>query len=113
MNCEEARKAFVDYWRGSLDPAGSADLQAHLAGCESCRMESESLTRVWATLGALPEVDPSAQMRIRFYDSLRDLRNRESRGWWFHPAFQVGFGMAVLLIGILVGRVTTVNSGQV
>ena len=122
MNCEEARKNFVDYWRGSLDQAGDetgeAAFQGHLAICEGCRREAVDLKQVWATLGTLPDQDPGAQMRLRFYDSMRAAKqseaDRQSGFWWSrHPAFQVAFAMAILVIGVVIGSVITRQSGEV
>ena len=123
MNCEEARKNFVDYWRGALDDnageeTAEAGFQGHLAMCEGCRREAVDLKQVWATLGTLPDQDPSAQMRLRFYDSMREFKQREadrqSRFWWSrHPAFQAGFAMAILVIGVVIGSVITRQSGEV
>jgi hypothetical protein len=118
MNCEEARKHFVDYWRGSLDETSNSGFQGHLATCEGCRREAASLKQVWSALGTLPDQDPSTQMRLRFYDSMRDYKQREvdrhARFWWSrHPAFQVAFGMAILVVGVVIGSVLTRQSGEV
>ncbi|MEP6601854.1 MAG: HEAT repeat domain-containing protein [Nitrospirota bacterium] len=122
MNCEEARKHFVDYWRGALDEAGddgsAAAFQGHLAVCEGCRREAADLKQVWATLGTLPDQDPGANMRLRFYDSMRALKQREANrqgGFWQrrHPAFQVAFAAAILAIGVAIGSAITRQSGGV
>jgi hypothetical protein len=47
-------------------------------------------------------------MRVRFYDSLRAWRQRESDrrkgAWWFrHPAFQAAGAAAILVIGVATG----------
>ena len=107
MNCEDARTQFVDSWRNSLGATGD-EFRAHLATCERCRAEAEDLRDLWGTLGSLPEEDPSLAMRTRFYDSLRDWRQRESvrrqRFWWVrHPAFQIASAAAILVIGIAAG----------
>ena len=111
MNCEEARTRFVDYWRGGLDES-AFDFHAHLASCERCRTEAEELRGLWATLEQLPEESPSHRLRSRFYDSLREMRQREAdrqqRFWWSrHPAFQVAFGLAILVIGVGIGHFAT------
>lgn len=36
MNCLEARRGFVDFWRRSLDSRLRAAFLAHLAGCARC-----------------------------------------------------------------------------
>jgi hypothetical protein len=107
MNCEEARTQFVDYWRGTLeDPAG--EFRAHLDSCERCQAEAHQLRDLWGTLGTLPEQDPSLDLRVRFYDSLRAWRQREGERrkalWWLrHPAFQGASAAAILVIGIATG----------
>jgi hypothetical protein len=107
MNCEEARTQFVDYWRGALaDPVG--EFRAHLDSCERCQAEAHQLRDLWGTLGALPEEDPSLDMRARFYDSLRAWRQREGERrktlWWVrHPVFQAASAAAILVIGITTG----------
>jgi len=107
MNCEEARTQFVDYWRGTLeDPVG--EFRAHLDSCERCQTEAHELRDLWGTLGALPEEDPSLEMRTRFYDSLRARRQREGERrkafWWVrHPVFQAAGAAAILVIGIATG----------
>jgi hypothetical protein len=108
MNCEEARTRFVDYWRGALVDS-AADFHAHLSSCERCRTEAEQLRDVWSALGEMPELDPSNQLRLGFYDSLRTWKQRESekrqRFWWSrHPAFQVAFALSILVAGIAIGR---------
>jgi hypothetical protein len=107
MNCEEARTQFVDYWRGTLDdPIG--EFRAHLESCERCLSEAQELRDLWGTLGTLPEEDPSLDLRVRFYDSLRTWRQREGERrkglWWIrHPAFQAATAAALLVIGIATG----------
>ncbi len=107
MNCEDARTQFVDYWRGTLDDT-VGEFRAHLDACDRCRAEAEELCDLWGTLGAMPEEDPSLGMRVRFYDSLRAWRQRESERrtglWWLRrPAFQAAAAAAILVIGIGTG----------
>ena len=111
MNCEEARTHFIDYWKGALDDS-AFEFQAHLSTCEQCRSEAEQLRGLWGSLEQLPEESPSQRLRKRFYDALREQRQRESerhhRFWWSrHPVFQVAFGMAILLIGVAIGHFAT------
>ena len=107
MNCEEARIQFVDYWRGTLeDPTG--EFRNHLDSCERCQAEAHELRDLWGTLGNLPEEDPSLDLRVRFYDSLRAWRQREGERrkalWWLrHPVFQAASAAAILVIGIATG----------
>jgi hypothetical protein len=107
MNCEQARTQFVDYWRGTLEDT-RAEFDAHLASCERCRAEAAELKDMWSALGSLPEEEPSPRMRGRFYDSLREWRQREAvrrpAFWWLrHPAFQTAAAMLILAAGIGTG----------
>jgi len=107
MNCEEARTQFVDYWRGTLEDS-AGEFQAHLDSCERCQAEAHQLGDLWGTLGTLPEEDPSLDLRVRFYDSLRAWRQREGERrkalWWLrHPVFQAASAAAILVIGIATG----------
>ena len=107
MNCEEARLQFVDYWRDTLeDPIG--EFRSHLESCERCRAEAQELRDLWGTMGAIPEQDPSLDLRVRFYDSLRAYRQREGERrkplWWLrNPVFQAASAVAILVIGIASG----------
>ncbi len=111
MKCEEARAYFVDLWRGTLDQPDRAALSEHLAGCEACRTESAELGRLWTTLEAIPEAEPSPKLRRDFYERLSDERRREHRqhsfGWLYSPAFGAIAAAVLLAAGIGLGRLTT------
>jgi hypothetical protein len=107
MNCEQARTQFVDYWRGSLADL-DGEFRSHLETCERCRAEAEELKDLWGTLVGLPEEDPSLGLLVRFYDSLRSWRQRESERrhafWWVrHPAFQAAAAAVILTVGVTAG----------
>ncbi|MBI2681156.1 MAG: HEAT repeat domain-containing protein [Candidatus Solibacter usitatus] len=120
MKCEQLKEMLPDYWSGALDQTGKAALEAHLAGCALCQREFEQLGSVWRKMGAIPEERPSAAMRARFeatleaYEhGLQQARRVERRkkldhwlaGWWpQQPAFQFGFAVAFLAVGLLVGH---------
>ena len=129
MNCDEVREQLPDYWTGSLDESASSRMQAHLSACSMCRAEAETLGAIWKKLGAIPEERPSRALRARFEATLeayvqglrqaeRGPSNREKldkwlEGWWpRQPAFQFGFAMAFLAIGLLVGYSLTRNSSS-
>jgi hypothetical protein len=132
MNCEELRELLPDYWSGELDEAGKAGMQGHLSTCPRCREEVERLGMVWQKIAAIPEERPSAALRDRFETTLeayqqgmRQVQRAERRkkldtwlaGWWpQQPAFQFGFAMAFLAVGLLIGhsisRSTAPNTGS-
>jgi len=118
MNCEDARRNFVEYWRGALDPAEMEPFRDHLAACEACRHEAERLKPIWSALGELPEAEPGIGTRTRFYAQLREWERRETRrqdmfSWLRHPALQAGFALLILGAGIAIGNLTARSSGQV
>jgi len=127
MNCDEVRDQLPDYWTGALDEGAKSQMQAHLAACSLCRAEAETLGAIWKKLGAIPEERPGRALRARFEATLeaymQGLRQAERgpskrekldkwlEGWWpRQPAFQFGFALAFLGIGLLVGYSLTQGS---
>jgi len=127
MNCDEVRDQLPDYWTGALDEGAKSQMQAHLGACSLCRAEAETLGAIWKKLGAIPEERPGRALRARFEATLeaymQGLRQAERgpskrekldkwlEGWWpRQPAFQFGFALAFLGIGLLVGYSLTQGS---
>ena len=105
MNCDDARKYFVNVWRGARDVP--AELREHLDGCAACREEVEELGMVWNRLESLPDPEPSPRLRQEFYTRLSNYREkpRFSIGAWLrHPVFQAAAAVVILAAGIGVGR---------
>ncbi len=120
MQCEEVRNEFTDYVIGQIkEPARSA-VEQHLLVCDSCRTETEDLKTLWTTLGSIPATEPSSELRSRFHIMLEaykhGLEQAPSPSWWDgvnswlsnwwprQPALQVGVGLALLILGVLIGR---------
>ncbi len=55
MNCTEARDNLSALLDGELDRETAAAVEAHLAGCEACRADRDSLRALVGTLHALPK----------------------------------------------------------
>jgi len=70
MNGHELKEKFAEYLTGEADEKTRLEIQAHLAGCEECRLELESLSAIWAKLGVLPREQPGPGLRTRFYAML-------------------------------------------
>jgi hypothetical protein len=102
-------------------------MQSHLAACSQCRTEAETLGAIWKKLGAIPEERPSRALRARFEATLeaymQGLRQAERRpskretldkwleGWWpRQPAFQFGFALVFLAVGLFAGYSVTQSS---
>jgi HEAT repeat protein len=114
MKCNDANELFPDYLAGTLDDTTKSELQEHFLSCELCRQEAESLSVMWQKLGDLPDEQPSAAMRAKFYTTLANYqqemkrakaapRLREALGDWLEhwlprqPAFQ--FALALIFVG--------------
>jgi hypothetical protein len=120
MNCREVNEHLPDFLMESLDNITRSQIEAHLSDCPTCNSEMQSLSAVWGKLAAMPEVEPTPALRERFYAMLdayqMGLQQTPSRSSWFanlnewlstrwfrQPAWQVGFAVALLMVGIFVG----------
>jgi len=126
MKCDEVREQLPDYWTGAMDEIMRPEIEAHFAVCATCRAEAQTLGAIWKKLGAIPEERPGRDMRVRFEATLeayvQGLRQAERgpatrekidkwlEGWWpRQPAFQFGFAIVFLAIGLLAGHSIQVN----
>jgi hypothetical protein len=80
MNCQGAAEALAGRWHGEIDREADAELERHLAGCETCRREAADLAALWEGLDALPVVEPPAGMRARFEARMEAELARERGG---------------------------------
>src|SRR5215510_15007864 len=65
MKCDDARERAVERTLGSLAPAETSELEAHLASCGACRSATDSAHRVVAGLKSLDPVGASPERRDR------------------------------------------------
>ena len=65
MQCADARAEMTAYLAEELGPEVRAQLDAHLAGCASCRAELGVFRETWGTLGALPAPRPASNLEAR------------------------------------------------
>jgi hypothetical protein len=123
MGCEEIRNRLADDLRGELPESDRAELRAHLASCEACREEFDSLARLWLQLEEIPAARiNSPVMRARF-DQMLDAYaqgidavdpadrptglNARLSSWWprwtGQPLAQAGMAAAILVVGVCAG----------
>jgi hypothetical protein len=123
MTCENIEEKFVEYLTGQLLKKEREKIQAHVAECDACRRELESLTEIWTKLGVLEEEKPGDRIRTRFYSMLEhykqaeEEKSREQRKglfsrlknlWPRKPAFQFALTLGMLVLGLVIGNVWTV-----
>jgi len=126
MNCEKIRERTADYLAGELDEESLAGMRAHLAECPHCREELEGLSVIWTKLGVLPNEEPSAELRSRFYGMLEAYKKglkKEGQGQgakralsiWLgrlmprKPAFQLGLALILMAAGLGSGFLLSVR----
>ncbi|MBN1224163.1 MAG: HEAT repeat domain-containing protein [Candidatus Aminicenantes bacterium] len=126
MKCERIKEQFPEFLTGEIDQKFKAAVQDHLAVCDSCREELESLSAVWTKLGVIPEEQPGSEMRTRFYTMLeaykqgmeqeeRPFRLKKfvdglfDRIWPRRPAFQFSLTLIFLIVGLATGYLITVK----
>jgi hypothetical protein len=124
MNCDEAVDLLTESLAAPLPRRAAAELEAHLAACETCRAEAWELRRTWKELERLPEEIPGEEMSARFStmlaphlaaarrrSALRRLAEGVAAGldrrlerWLPHRALaQAGLAAAALVAGLLLG----------
>lgn len=103
MSCSRWRSALVETALGAPAPAG---LPEHLGSCASCRagLEAERLLlgRIDAELVAALDVAPSPELAARVRQRVAE--SPPARPWWMPWLVPAGVGLAMLALGILVGR---------
>jgi len=115
MSCEDTTALLLDRFKGVASAADERRLEAHLAGCADCRATAESITRLWADLGAddpgAPEhAVPSERMRARFHAALAAYEaSGAARPWRFLPERLTPLPLAaaaaaLLAVGVAVGH---------
>ena len=121
MSCDRVREQIAEVLAGRLDSAGREKFIDHLETCSACRSEVADLGVVWRALDAMPEPEPSPQLRARFLETLRayeegfqEAQRKQTYSaprpsWWAailpaRPAWGAAFAAATLLVGVMGGR---------
>ncbi|TGE24570.1 HEAT repeat domain-containing protein [Hymenobacter aquaticus] len=118
MHCEQAQPELPEYISHQLPAAEQARVAAHLAHCPDCQEELRALRRVWQTLGAVPEPEPSENLRPAFYSMLAAYKEEVEAqprfslgGFWSKlrallvpgPALRLAYGLGLLVVGLAAG----------
>ncbi len=103
MTSDECRLLMAEYWAGQLGGAERELFEAHVSADAELRVELEELRSLWEGLRSLPEEQPSAALRARFYQRLNAV-GRERAGWKVPGWAQLAAALGLFLLGVLVGR---------
>ena len=85
MNCDRAEELLPDWMEGTLGEE-RAELEAHFAGCTSCRTLADDLQRIVTAAAALPVLPPARELwpgiaaRLTPNGSVTSLADRRSAG---------------------------------
>lgn len=113
MKCEHTTALLSDRLKGLLTPEDEKQLEAHLSTCAACREEADAVGTLWTELGALDEDVPHERMRARFHAALTAYEERTGGTpldrlaeliWPRRPLLQAGIAVALLVVGLILGR---------
>jgi hypothetical protein len=115
MTSEECRLLIPQYLSGQLTALEHQLFDNQVGVDDELRLEVEELGSLWEGLGSLPQEQPSAALRGRFYERLNGMQRVRSRpaergyAWW-KPGLQglvpqAAVAVTVFLLGTYVGRV--------
>jgi anti-sigma factor RsiW len=113
MTCRELDTRLDDWLDGTLPPSQAAELEAHLAGCGSCREQARTLRRLLAHATALPRsVAPPHDLWPRIESRIAP------SGWarlfaWDRPTFLAAAAAAAVVFGLLAVVFTQRSPGTV
>jgi anti-sigma factor RsiW len=93
MTCADRREALLAYLEQELGSTERADLEAHLAGCEACRLALEAERRLSGALASLPAVEPSRDFEARFW--ARIAREKDAPVGWRRRLFTWRLALAL------------------
>ncbi len=115
MTSEECRLLIPQYLSGQLTVPERQLFENQLGVDDELRVEVDELRSLWEGLGSLPQEQPTAGLRDRFYQRLNEIQSDRSRRFergyaWWKPGLQglvpqATIAAVVFLLGMYVGRV--------
>ncbi len=105
MKCHEVEQYLSEHLEGTLRTALRHEVEAHLAGCDACRVLLEDLRTVMAWCESFPELTPPASLVDRIIGQTSG--HFQALSWWDYvkelfrpvyatPRFAAGTSMAVI-----------------
>jgi hypothetical protein len=96
MDCRRAEELLSDHLEGTLSAPLSADLEAHLGRCATCRELRAAVTEVMEALAAYPDLEPPVGLAERAAAAALARPRRTSRVSVRWPDFGLPAGLQVL-----------------
>jgi anti-sigma factor RsiW len=93
-----------DYLLGGMDPAARASVEAHLAGCRSCRAALEAAREASEVMRWLPNPEAPPPPGPDFYYRVQaSIEKQQSRGWLLNwtAGLQPRLAVPALMMGLL------------
>lgn len=82
MNCEVAQERIVAAVYAELPEDETLELDQHLEGCPDCRTEREQVQALQLLTGALPVMEPDANLMARARLRLQEAMDAHPRRWY-------------------------------
>jgi hypothetical protein len=107
MECKSARKMLVDYINQVLSPEKSLLLQGHLASCNSCRQELETMKKVLGLINSVKVEYPPDHVWNNFQSDLHQrieseavlaFRKQQRQRLYFLPGWAASIAAIVMII---------------
>jgi hypothetical protein len=104
MNCNQIRELLPDLAAG-MD-ASTPEVEKHIASCNDCAAQLQSLQKTMALLDEWPAPEPSPYFDTRLQARLREEMARPAAGW-FHalrrPAWAMSLAASIFAGALVVG----------
>jgi len=78
VDCAQVVELITEYLEGHLDPAMTAEVEAHLAECEGCQVYLEQMRQTIGSLGRVPLGELSPQVRAELLAAFGAMRGGPS-----------------------------------
>jgi len=118
--CRKMKGLFLESLYGELDMDRKEPLKRHLAACRKCSEEYEKMARTLRTMSGRTTPDPGRDFWDGYWDKLEqrmrkegvfepraaDVRERPRirSGFFLHWGYRAAGAIAILAVGILIGR---------
>lgn len=109
MTHETIQEKLSEYFDGMLNEHESAEIKAHLRGCESCRLALQRWEVLSLTFSRTQGIKPSDQFVTKVMSQISELETPEEEKEaeslsifrrWIAPLVGYGFAFALMLIAI-------------